>query len=306
MIISASRRTDIPAFYGEWMYQRLQEGRVHVPNPYRPHQVREILFSPESIDCIVFWTKNLLPFLSYLPEISRMGYSFYFQHTLTPYGTDLEPGIAEKRKILDGMRRFGEHYGSDALVWRYDPILLNSEWKISRHIDAFGQLCRAMQETVGRCVISFLDLYPGRMKTRSFREITPEEMEILAREFGKIAAEYRIPLYTCAEAGDYTAYGIQHSSCIDPELAEKAAGYPLKLTADRYQRTGCGCAESLDIGMYGSCPHGCRYCYASGGRRLVSEIHDPNSPRLLGYPDKEDSVQKVLTVSDKKEQLCLF
>ena len=142
MILSASRRTDLPAFYGEWTENRLREGRVLVPNPFRPSQVRDLRFSPETVDCIVFWTKNAGPMLPRLPRIRAMGYSFYFQHTLTPYGPELEPGLANKRQVLADMRRLGEMLGPEGLVWRYDPILTGFGWTAERHLEAFGQLCR--------------------------------------------------------------------------------------------------------------------------------------------------------------------
>ena len=159
MILSASRRTDLPAFYGEWLENRLREGRVLAPNPYNPHQVRDLRFTPEDIDCVVFWTKNAGPFLPRLPRIREMGYPFYFQHTLTPYGPELEPGLPDKRQVLSFMRRIGETYGPDSLVWRYDPILTRGKWTAERHLEAFGQLCRGMEGAAGRCITTHLDLY---------------------------------------------------------------------------------------------------------------------------------------------------
>ncbi len=279
MILSASRRTDLPAFYGEWLENRLREGRVLAPNPYNPHQVRDLRFTPEDIDCVVFWTKNAGPFLPRLPRIREMGYPFYFQHTLTPYGPELEPGLPDKRQVLSFMRRIGETYGPDSLVWRYDPILTRGKWTAERHLEAFGQLCRGMEGAAGRCIISFLDIY-ARME-RGFSPVSPEDVEKLAAGIGKIAEEYRLPVSACCEEGDFSRWGIGKSACIDPALAEKAAGRPVPTQKDRNQREGCGCAASVDIGMYGACRHGCRYCYASGGKRLRSSRHDPDHPQLL-------------------------
>lgn len=294
MILSASRRTDIPAFYGEWLENRLREGRVQIPNPYRPRQVRELRFSPDAVDCLVFWTKDARPLLPRLGRIAGMGYAFYFQHTLTPYGPEIEPGICGKRAILEGMKRIGAAYGPDAMAWRYDPVLLGQGWDEGRHLEAFGQLCRALKGYAGRCVMSFLDLYPGRMDCRAFAEVPPEARQRLAEGLGKIAAENGMPLYACAEEGDYARYGILPSACIDPVLASKAAGRPVAADRDGGQRPGCGCAESIDIGMYGSCLHGCRYCYASGGRQLRSRAHNPSSLRLLGEEGPEDTVRPLV------------
>lgn len=288
MILSASRRTDLPAFYGEWTENRLREGRVLVPNPFRPSQVRDLRFSPETVDCIVFWTKNAGPMLPRLPRIREMGYSFYFQYTLTPYGPELEPGLANKRQVLADMRRLGEMLGPEGLVWRYDPILTGFGWTAERHLEAFGRLCRALGGAAGRCVVSFLDIYRGM--ERAFSPVPPEEAERLARGLGQIAAEYRLPLFACSEEGDFSRFGIGRSACIDPTLVSAAAGRTVSVPRDRNQRPGCGCAASVDIGMYGSCRHGCRYCYASGGRRLKSARHNPASPLLLepGGHERED------------------
>lgn len=279
MIISASRRTDLPAFYGEWTENRLREGRVLIPNPYNPHQVRDFRFSPEDIDCVVFWTKNAGPFLPRLSRIHEMGYSFYFQHTLTPYGRNMEPGLPDKREVLSNMKRIGEQLGPDGLIWRYDPIVINKEWSLSRHLETFDRFCQQLDGATGRCVISFVDRY-SRMETR-YPVIPPDVMEKAASEIAKIAGEYHLPVYACCEELDFTPWGIRQSACIDPVLVGKIAGHPISATKDRNQRKGCGCAASVDIGMYGACRHGCRYCYASGGRRLRLMTHDPDYPQLL-------------------------
>lgn len=141
MILSISRRTDIPAYYSPWILSRLEAGEVWIRNPRSPRQVSRVLFSPETVDCLVFWSKNPGPMLPYLSRLSSLGYPFYFQHTLTPYGKDIEPGLPPKRQILSFIQAFGKQLGPQRTVWRYDPVLLNQTWTIERHIQAFSQLC---------------------------------------------------------------------------------------------------------------------------------------------------------------------
>ena len=300
MILSASRRTDIPAFYGEWLEKRLKEGRVQIPNPFRPRWVKELQFSPETVECIVFWTKNAVPFIPRLPGIQGMGYSFYFQYTLTPYGLDIEPGLFSKRTVLENMLRLGEIC---PVVWRYDPILLTNEWPVSRHEEAFGQLCRRLAGSVCRCVISFVDAYPGQVSSGLFPEAKPEEMDLLAEAFGRIGKEHNLPIFTCAEKRDFSPFSIQKSACIDPELVWLATGCRFALPPDKNQRKACGCARSVDIGVYGSCLHGCRYCYASGGRNLARLAHCPDSLRLLGGPLPGEEIRAAVLVSEMEALL---
>lgn len=305
MILSASRRTDIPAFYGEWLEQRLREGVVQIPAPYRPHTVKELHFTPENIDCIVFWTKNILPFLPRLDTIRQMGYHFYIQHTLTAYDNRIEPGLPDKTGILEGIRRAGATFGPDAIVWRYDPIFFDAEHTPEWHAEQFASLCKELQGRVCRCVISFLDPYPGR--TGKFPEPQQFQMEQTAKLLGQIAACCHMELFTCAEAGDYGRFGIRKGSCIDPVLVQKAAGSPLLLKKDTGQRSACGCMKSLDIGIYGSCPHRCGYCYASGSRSLSRMVHNPASLRLLGEQHPEDKITIEEAFSCRiAEQFSLF
>lgn len=293
MILSASRRTDIPAFYGSWMLRRLQEGFVRVRNPFRPRQVREISLSPDVVDCIVFWTKNIGPFLEFLPEIQKMGYSVCIQHTLTPYGTDLEPGLPSKRLLLEQLRCLGTEIGPDRIAWRYDPIIVDAAHPVLYHLEQFDRMCRLLKGSVSRCFFSFLDLYPSRMQTRKFLPVREEDMHLLAAGLSKSAAQYGIPLFTCAEEISLEKNGISHGACIDPVWISQLSNKTVPARKDPNQRPSCGCAESIDIGAYGSCPHRCAYCYASGNRMLNRLFHDPDSPFLLGSPDPADQISQL-------------
>ena len=293
MIVSASRRTDIPAFYGRWMLNRLEEGFVRVRNPFAPKRVREVPLSPETVDCLVFWTKDIGPFLDCLPKIRDMGYPFCIQHTLTPYGPELEPGLPPKKLLLENLCRLGETWGPLPLAWRYDPVIVDAAHPEEWHLEQFDRMCWALAGKVERCVFSFLDIYSNRMKAGSFSPVPEPVMYRLAEGFSKSAAARGIPLFTCAEEIGLSAFGIAHGACIDPSWISRITGKALSYRKDRNQRPACGCAESVDIGAYGSCPHQCAYCYASGGRMLGRTSHDPGSPFLLGGPSPEDDVRRA-------------
>ena len=291
MILSASRRTDIPAFYGSWMLRRLREGFVRVRNPFRPHQVREISLSPDLVDCIVFWTKNAGPFLEFLPEIRKMGYSDCIQHTLTPYGPELEPGLPPKKQLLEQLRRLGTETEPERIAWRYDPVIVDAAHPVLYHLEQFDRMCRILKDSVSRCFFSFLDLYPSRMQAEKFSPVRTADMQLLAAGFSKSAAQYGIRLFTCAEEIDLEKNGIAHGACIDPIWISQLSGRVISVRKDPNQRLACGCAESIDIGAYGRCPHGSAYCYASGSRMLNRLSHDPVSPFLLGGPNPADEIR---------------
>ncbi len=290
MILSVSRRTDIPAFYGEWFFNRLRAGAVLVRNPMNPHQISRIPLTPEALDCMVFWTKNPAPMLSRLDELDGFGVPYLFQFTLTPYGRTLEPGLPPKEQVLETFQALSRRLGPERVLWRCDPIVLNQEWDIPRHIQAFRMLCQALRGYTSRCTISFVDAY-GKLRSAYrqglLREISPGEMKELGRELAAVGAEAGIPLQTCCEAADLTGFGIASGSCIDRKALERLCGYPITAKPDNAQRPGCGCLQSVDIGAYDTCRHGCIYCYACGRE---PQAHDPASPLLAGTLAPEDRV----------------
>ena len=182
MIISASRRTDIPAYYPDWFYNRIREGYVCVRNPMNFHQVSRIDLSPDVVDGIVFWTKNPLPLMSRLEELRA--YPFYFQFTLTPYGKDVEPGVPSKNDIiLPAFQELSRQIGPERVIWRYDPILLTDRYTMDYHITFFSQLARRLEGYARKCIISFVDLYrntQSNMNGLGFAPLTEKEIAELA------------------------------------------------------------------------------------------------------------------------------
>ena len=296
MIVSASRRTDIPAFYGQWLLNRLKAGEVLVRNPMQSKQVSRIILAPEHIDALVFWTKNPEPFLALLPEIDSMGYFFYFLFTLTPYDFRLEPAVPRREERIEVFRKLSSLVGRERVVWRYDPVILTETMDAAWHASSFALLAEALDGYTERCIISFLDDYRKiRNRMRDIGYFIPgvDEMEELAVRFSGTAGKHGIDLYTCGHDIDLSHCGIMHSRCVDNELIGRISGRRLiGIRKDRGQRRACGCAESRDIGSYDTCMHGCRYCYAVSNRAAsgTAALYDPSSPMLCDSIRDDDPV----------------
>ena len=306
MIISASRRTDIPNYYSEWFINRLKAGYVYVRNPMNLHQISRIDLSPGVVDCIVFWTKNPLPMMDRLDALD--GYSYYFQFTLTGYGKDLEPNLPDKREqMIDIFRRLSLKTGKEKVIWRYDPILFTDRYTPKYHCKAFREMAEALRGYTDKVVISLIDWYVKTKKNmKGILVKKPEEHDFLAciSELSAIARENRIKIAACAEETDWTMYGIERNCCIDPKQIEKITGCKIKAKKDKNQRKMCGCMESIDIGSYHTCRNACRYCYANDSEERVSRnclIYDPHSPLLCGIITEKDTVTERKVRSLKEE-----
>ena len=307
MIISASRRTDIPAFYSTWLMNRLKEGYVLIPGPRNPNRLGRVDLTPQNVDCIAFWTKNPAPMLGRLPELDIMGYNYYIQFTLTPYGTDSEPNLPPKADLLRTFIRMSEQIGALRSVWRYDPVMVDENHPIEWHLKRFSEMCEALRGYTERCVFSFVD--PYKSLNDRYRALARDEMLAIAAGFSQIAGKCDIALFTCAEEIDLSEYGIGHSACVDRDLIERIIGCRIAAKKDANQRASCCCIESVDIGAYDTCPHGCAYCYATSSRNTVLRRiaqHDPLAPMLTGYPRGDETITDRTTPSQKINQLTLF
>ena len=283
MIISASRRTDIPAFYSDWFFHRLKAGSVVTRNPMNHSQIKHISLLPDDVDCFVFWSKNPQPMLSRLDELSD--YQYYFQFTLTSYGNDIETHLPRKTELIDTFQRLSDKIGAERVIWRYDPIFITPKYTIDYHIHYFGEIAYRLKGYTNSGIIGFIDLYPKSQKRFPIGELSFDEKNQIAEYFSVIAKENRMKLCTCAEEINLSHHGIEHASCIDRNLIERLIDKPLKVKADNNQRTACGCAASVDIGVYNTCLNGCLYCYANySDNTILSNMknHDPSSPIMIG------------------------
>ena len=294
MILSVSRRTDIPAFYSEWFYNRLKEGFVYVRNPMNIHQVSKVILSPEVVDCIVFWSKNPWPMLSRLDELKD--YMYYFQYTINAYDKGMELSVPRKEGIINTFKELSDRIGPKRVIWRYDPILLTEKMDTDYHVKYFEEIAKRLEGFTDTCVISFVDLYKKtqrNLQDTSAREPSMKEMLEMATKLFLIANEYGITVQTCAEEIALETVGIKHGKCIDNALIEDLLGVKLVVSKDPNQRKECGCVQSIDIGEYNTCAHGCRYCYANFKDSVVVKnrlAHDPHSPLLIGTLGADDKV----------------
>jgi hypothetical protein len=295
-VISASYRTDIPAFYGEWFMERVRAGYVRYHNPYGP-QVVEVSLKPEDVHAIVFWSKNYAPFLKHLGELNEHKLDCYFHYAINGYADDaashpLEERVPRSEQTLKAFQSLVDHYSLRHVQWRYDPIIFTPVTDAEWHRRTFERLAQHLAGLTERCYFSFLDVY-GKV-TRNVKKLPPElhpfeptrsEQIDLVRDLAAIASKYGIALYTCAE--DFVVdndNGIQRGSCVDKEILDALWPHKrrkLKLCSNRGK---CGCYDSRDIGAYDTCPHGCIYCYAVQNRPLALkryEQHDRNHYALI-------------------------
>lgn len=315
MIISASRRTDIPAFYSEWFFNRLKEGFVYVVNPMNLKQVSKIELTPETVDCFVFWTKNAKPMLNRLDELKD--YNYYFQYTITGYQSDVEKGVLNKKEVINTFKELSEKIGKEKVILRYDPIFFSEKYSIEYHCEAFERLCSQLNGYTERCVISFIDLYKKTERNTKILDIIPMTMECIkevSKRFALIASKHNISIETCSEAYDLSQYGIKKGKCIDDDIISNIIGYELNVKKDDTQRDVCGCVKSIDIGQYNTCKHHCLYCYANFNYNQVqsnSKMHDKNYPLLVGKvrEDAKITVRNMKSIRGKKlgeKQITLF
>lgn len=309
MIISASYKTDIPTFYGEWFINRLRAGYCMTVNAYNQHNSR-IDLARESVDGFVFWTKNIGPFLKYLPEIKSRGYPFVVQHTVNGYPRELEFSVIDARKSIENLKRLAGEYGAKSVVWRYDTILFTSITPVDFHRNNFERLAKSLKGVVDEVVISFAQLYKKTQRNMewaakefefSWNKDTPpfDQKLIFAQELMEIARSQGIKLAVCAQK-EFTVSGIEEAHCVDIHRLESVGACSISAKI-KGNRPDCACFMSRDIGEYDTCPHGCVYCYAVQNRELAQvrfKEHDPQGEFLFTpknyYPKEQIELQQRL------------
>jgi hypothetical protein len=279
MIISASRRCDIPRFRFDWFLRRLEEGYVDVTNPFNAEQVKRVSLRPEDVEALVFWTRDPRPLLAEAEKLD--GYPFYTMVTMTGYPEVLEPDIPPPDEIIPAMKAMSEKWGRGRVIWRYDPVFFSSLTDAAFHCRNFAELAARLSGDVDRVIISVYDEYAGARRRLSalsrnglvevFPHSTrdgrlPPELKDLVAQLARIAAEAGMEIRSCAEAEDLSSLGVRPGACIDAELISELAGDKGPLSQirskDKNQRRNCLCVSGVDIGSYGSCRAGCVYCYA--------------------------------------------
>ncbi len=291
MIVSASRRTDIPAFYAQWLGERLGAGSCEVPNPFNPRQVSRVSLRPEEVDAIVFWTRHARPLFPLLAELDRRGYRYYFLYTIIGYDRRLEARTPPLEVALRTFRELAERRPAGSVVWRYDPIVLGAAYPPEEHLRRFETIAASLEGRARRVVISLVDLYKkterrvgkvlewgGEVAREPDRY--PGLDEFLAR-LAQIARRHGMSIEACSEGRDLTGLGIGATKCIDDRLLRELFGGDWPTRKDPGQREHCRCVPSRDIGVNDTCLFGCRYCYATGSHELARRRHAEHDPRAV-------------------------
>ena len=293
VVLSASRATDIPAFYADWFMRRLRAGFFRWANPFNAAQVQTVFVAKTR--AIVFWTKDPAGIEPHLDELDRRGLHYYFQYTLNDYEAEsLEPGLPALAARIDSFRRLADRLGPDRVIWRLDPLLLTDRLGVPELLERAARLMAQLARHTRKLVFSFADVaaYPAVQRNLAragitAREFAPAEMEEFARGLAALNRAHGLALATCAEEIDLAAHGIAHNRCVDGELLARLGSGDAALLEflgsraarkDPGQRPACGCLASKDVGRYGTCPHGCGYCYANMSRAAAERNFRAHRP----------------------------
>jgi len=298
MIISASRRTDIPAFYAGWLMNRVRAGFCTVPNPVNPRQVSRVSLRPEDVDVIVFWTRDPKPLHARLAELDERGFRYYFQYTILANPRVLEPGTPPVEVAVNTFRSLADRIGPDRVVWRYDPVIITERTPEAYHLDRMASIAATLRGYTKRLVISLVDMYPhvearfrslgekGKPITLSREPLADDGIRLMAG----IAEANAMEISSCAEDIAWAEQRVRPGQCVDDQLIEKVFGISVTHQKDPHQRQACGCVVSKDIGAYDTCAFRCLYCYATrnaGAARRNRLKHDPEAPSLIGADGAE-------------------
>ncbi len=284
-IISVSRRTDIPAFYGDWFINRLRAGSAEYRNPMFPEKMHSVSLKKDDVAAFVFWSKNYAPFIKHLDEIDATGIPSIFHYTINGYPKALEPNVPELSDSINTFKRLSDRYSPAKVFLRYDPIVMSGITSVPFHIENFHKIVSELKGYTSRCYFSFVSLYRktvynlnklAKKESFSWKEPASEDVQKLLKSFAMATFGTGITLYSCSNDAQLSN-GIQKGHCIDGALIEKITGNrsPLKPT-----RKDCGCADARDIGAYDTCPHGCAYCYANANYSIAYKNHSAHDATL--------------------------
>lgn len=320
MIISASRRTDIPAFYSEWFMNRVRDGFLLTRNPFNAHQINRVSLNPKDVEAIIFWTRNPKNLISHIEELNHYKLNFCFLFTITGYPKIFEKNVPSPHEAIKTFKELSSIIGPDKVVWRYDPVLLSSLIDFNEHQRLFSKISDALRGSTNKVIISFADIYKkvetnlNRFSKNSNIEIhdickTETELRELAEYFSQVSIRNGMQIQTCAENIDLNREGIVHGKCIDDLWLKNIFNINVNSKKDKGQRDECGCVKSIDIGAYNTCLHGCEYCYATFSEKSVTnnlKIHDKSSPFLIGGISEIDKSKFEIKTDGADPQLALF
>ncbi len=293
MLLNISGRSDIVAYYTPWLINRFREGYAYTRNPYNYHDVKKISLDKDNIDSIVFTSKDYKPIMNYIDGFND-NYPLFFYYTITPYGSDIESNVPSIEESIDTFIDLSQMVGKKRMAWRFDPLLLTEKYSIEDLLDSFDDICSSIHNYTSFCVFSFVDIY-AKLKTNmpELLRFNDRQRDYIIKSLGVIADKYSMDIQSCLVDKDYTNYGIKSSGCITTEILSKANNLHFKDIKHEGMRKGCKCLRWKDIGMYNTCPAGCKYCYANKNKKLALKNykkHDEYSPILSGKITSKDSI----------------
>ena len=292
MILNISGRTDIVAFYSDWLMNRLDAGYIDVRNPFNPKLVSRIMM--DDVDLLFFCTKNPIPILDKLKDIKK---PIYFHVTLTPYKKDIEPNLPNKLAIIEAIKKISNTIGKDNIVVRYDPVFISDKYDLAYHIKAFDKLCQLLDGYISKILISFIDDYKNvrnNYHTLKYKELTENDYKEIGLSFSESAKKHNMVVHTCNEKRNLVEYGFIKDDCMSRQIAFKLTGKVYKKKWKAKKDLVCECIEMVDIGYYNCCKHFCKYCYANYDEKQVNDNyhkHNPNSSLLIGELNKDDIIK---------------
>lgn len=291
MILNVSGRCDIVAFYSSWFINRYKEGFIDVRNPFNEKLVSRIYF--EDVDLILFCTKNPIPIVK---DLKKIEHPIIFHVTITPYKEDIEPNVPPKSEVIKAVKEISKMIGRDNLYIRYDPIFLSKKYNIEYHKKAFEKLCSLLDGYVNHIIVSFIDDYKNVRKNQNIlqmKDFTESDYQEIGTSFSNSAKSHGMSVQTCFEERNLSEYGFDIGECISHELAFKLTGKTYKNWTARKEKK-CNCVQMVDIGVYNSCRHFCKYCYANFDEEKVLDNmkrHNPKSSLLVGELNSDDVIK---------------
>lgn len=311
-IVSASRRTDIPAFYTDWLINRIHEEYVLYPLPWSD-KLKYLELTPENVDCFVFWSKNYAKLIPYLNLLDTKGFNYLFHFTINNYPKQMEEHVISTDEAITQLKRLCNSSSPDHVHWRYDPIIPTNDYNSNFHLYNFEKIASQLEGYTKRCYFEFIDMYK-KVETNfdkrkiSLKPLSQDQKINLTKSMATIANKYGINLYSCCD--DYLVIdNVLKARCIDAELIYKLTGKVIDVKHSP-TRKECGCNKSIDIGEYGSCLHGCLYCYANdnfNNAQTFYNNHDTYSPALnKSKLTKFENQNLAKSTQIDDEQLKLF
>lgn len=269
MVISASRRTDILAYYSDFFENCLRKGFIEIQNPFNPHHIRMVSLKKEQTDAFVFWTRNALPSLPLLKYLEKKRYPFYVMITFTGYPTILERKSPSFDIALENFKKLSELFSRERVIWRYDPILFSNLSDKEFHLQNFRFITEKLSLYTKRVIVSIFDPYKFVLKRISKIEklklfnLGDEELFEFLVKIKEIAENFSLEIQSCCEGKIFEKAGIRKGACIDIDFLNRVFSLNLKWKKDTNQRENCLCGKSVDIGSYNTCLSQCLYCYAN-------------------------------------------